>query len=106
MLRSLTAAIIVAAGTIPAQAQFFPYPEPYFAPRPPPRYGYDPYGYNPYARRAPQQIGNVCITSRGNCRVQWVPAGSGCRCMIPGFGPKRGNVIATRQRGGFDDDDE
>ncbi|MGL5114531.1 MAG: hypothetical protein ACRC7C_04335 [Beijerinckiaceae bacterium] len=84
-----------------ASAQVYYYPDPYQQPRqrygPPPGYG------DQYQRR--QQVGDVCITSRGNCRVNLVPAGSGCRCMIPGFGPKRGNVIASRRGGGYYNDD-
>jgi hypothetical protein len=98
MFLSLTALVAT-----PAAAQVYLYPDPYVQPRP--RYGPPPeYGYG-YRYRQPQQFGDVCITSRGNCRVNWVPAGSGCRCMIPGFGPKRGNVIASRRGGGFYYDD-
>lgn len=98
---SLAILSIEALAMTPAAAQVYYYPDPYVEPRPwygpPPGYGY---GY-----RQPQHFGDVCITSRGNCRVNLVPAGSGCRCMIPGFGPKRGNVIASRRGGGFYYDD-
>jgi hypothetical protein len=94
---SLAFLSLLAVVATPATAQVYFYPEPYVQPRP--RYGPPP-GYG-YGYRQPQQFGDVCITSRGNCRVNWVPAGSGCRCMIPGFGPKRGNVIASRRGGGY-----
>ncbi|MGL5446010.1 MAG: hypothetical protein ACRDBL_01720 [Rhabdaerophilum sp.] len=43
-----------------------------------------------YSRR---DLGQVCVTSRGNCDVgALVPIGSGCRCHIPGFGRKAGQV--------------
>ncbi len=43
------------------------------------------------SRRA--QLGSICVTSRGSCDVGYaVPIQSNCRCNIPGFGPKRGNV--------------
>jgi hypothetical protein len=38
-------------------------------------------------------LGSVCVTSRGNCGVgALVPIGSGCRCHIPGFGRKAGQI--------------
>ena len=38
-------------------------------------------------------FGRACATSRGVCYVRRPqPYGSGCRCDIPGFGPKRGNI--------------
>lgn len=35
---------------------------------------------------------NVCVTSRGNCRIRPAPLGYPCRCDIPDFGRKRGRV--------------
>ena len=40
-----------------------------------------------------QRMGSVCVTSRGNCPAYPSPIQSPCRCDIPGFGPKRGNVL-------------
>ena len=52
-----------------------------------PRYEEDPY-YQPRA-----QIGYSCWTKRGTCDLtDGRPVNSGCRCYIPGFGPKRGYV--------------
>lgn len=45
------------------------------------------YGYRRVAR-----FGNTCETSRGDCYVRPAPVGAGCRCAIPGFGVKRGNI--------------
>jgi hypothetical protein len=86
----------------PAIAQYY-YP---YAPPPPPRY-YQPNPYvqpNPYSQRGPWgggyyyqrpvPLGNVCVTSRGSCRTRTQPANSPCGCNIPGFGPKRGAIIA------------
>jgi hypothetical protein len=40
------------------------------------------------------QVGNVCVTSRGSCEYpQYFPLNARCRCNIPGFGPKRGNIL-------------
>ncbi len=37
--------------------------------------------------------GAICVTSRGACRISLpLVSGAACRCDIPGFGPKRGNV--------------
>jgi hypothetical protein len=47
--------------------------------------------YSPRQRRA-GGFGQACVTSRGTCYVQPQPITSRCRCQIPGFGPKRGNV--------------
>ena len=38
-------------------------------------------------------MGSVCVTARGNCPAYPSPIQSPCRCDIPGFGPKRGNVL-------------
>src|SRR4051812_43683238 len=119
-LRALLIAVI-AAMVMPqlAQAQYYdPYRPPppvyggpvYGAPqpygRPPygdPRYGGPPPGYYnrpppppAYGRPPPRygsNMGTGCVTSRGNCSTDRpVPIGTGCRCMIPGFGRKRGAV--------------
>ena len=38
-------------------------------------------------------FGRACATSRGVCYVRRPePYGAPCRCDIPGFGPKRGNI--------------
>lgn len=71
----------------PASAQYW---DPYE--RPAPRWERPNYGGGygrPYPRR---EFGRVCVTSRGDCGVRPAPIGAGCRCHIPGFGPKRGNV--------------
>jgi hypothetical protein len=60
-------------------------------------YGYERRVYR-YERprrewRREARYGNVCVTSRGSCEYpQSYPIGTGCRCDIPGFGPKRGNI--------------
>lgn len=46
-------------------------------------------GYR-YERRV--SIGQTCETSRGSCESRPAPVGAGCRCVIPGFGVKRGNI--------------
>jgi hypothetical protein len=54
---------------------------------------YRPYSSPPHSYGHYGTFGSVCVTSRGNCSVgQLVPLGSGCRCNIPGFGRKRGQV--------------
>ncbi len=36
---------------------------------------------------------NICITSRGSCDAGFVaPHNTPCRCIIPGFGEKRGAI--------------
>lgn len=50
-------------------------------------YGRDGGGYGGQRGRA-----SVCITSRGSCGTSPAPRGYPCRCDIPGFGMKRGNV--------------
>lgn len=106
--RSLAAAAIATVGIIaaaaPAAAQYYPYPpqREYYGPR-----GYD--GPRDYGRRPPREwqereyyrprprpvaFGNLCVTSRGNCRTQPMPAQSPCQCFIPGFGAKRGAILA------------
>lgn len=39
-----------------------------------------------------ERFGRLCLTQRGNCITEPQPWGSQCRCMIPGFGPKRGEI--------------
>jgi hypothetical protein len=97
-------AAVMALGSVSAaQAQYYPYPppqRPYYGPGP--YYGPNPYGGYPqpnpyggyYQPRRPVVIGNICYTSRGACQSRPVPEGTLCRCIIPGFGRKEGNVIA------------
>jgi hypothetical protein len=89
---AIVAACVLASSVTPAMAQFYPYPQPpqrpYYGPGYDPRFGGQDY-YSP--RRVP--FGNVCETSRGACRSRPAPEGSRCRCNIPGFGPKRGNIV-------------
>jgi hypothetical protein len=49
------------------------------------RYDRRPRGYG-------ERFGRLCLTQRGNCITEPQPYGSQCRCMIPGFGPKRGEI--------------
>lgn len=122
MKRLLLAALAALAFTVPASAQYYgsPYSPPYEEEwrQPAPRYyEYDrpSYRYRPrdyygqdhhyerrweyrYAQprrewRRQARYGNVCVTSRGSCEhPQSYPLGTGCRCDIPGFGLKRGNI--------------
>ncbi|KAA2237471.1 hypothetical protein [Salinarimonas soli] len=62
-----------------------------YDPRPRRRYYEQEEAYSPRPRRA-GRFGQACETSRGTCYVNPQPIGSRCRCDIPGFGPKRGNV--------------
>lgn len=50
-----------------------------------------PYGYATPRPRV--RLGQVCLTSRGSCWVRPSPINARCRCDIPGFGLKRGNVV-------------
>lgn len=100
----------------PAFAQFFPdqpYPQPqpyyqqqrpYYPPEEPeyqqpqrPYYQQQQPYYQPdygYRRRRPQ-VSNICGTSRGICYINVLaPLNAPCRCEVPGFGLKRGNVVA------------
>lgn len=92
------AALIASAG-MSAEAQYYPqpyppryYPAPQYHPQP---YPY-PQQYEDYRPRRPirrQDMGSVCVTSRGECTVgRYVPIGTGCKCQIPNFGQKRGHV--------------
>jgi hypothetical protein len=103
MKHALFAAAALAATVLPAAAQYYPVPPQggyyppqggYYRPRPPPGYYRpDPYGGYGYRQR-PVIMGNICYTSRGSCPTRPRPAESPCTCMIPGFGPKRGGVVA------------
>lgn len=98
-------------GSLPAGAQFY---EPYRGPprgdyyeRGPrggfdddrrPRRGFDDDRRPRYddrddfrPRRGAGGGGLVCVTSRGNCPT-YSPVNAICKCDIPGFGTKRGNV--------------
>jgi len=104
---SVAAVVSCAAAVIapPAVAQYDPYPpvrerygpREYYDPRP-----YQPRPYPPrrwdderYERRQrPVFYGDFCVTSRGNCRSRPQPSESSCECYIPGFGPKRGAILA------------
>jgi len=98
---------------VPASAQYYEGPGRYYyeedngfgpprfrrAPRPEP-YWESPREYYREERRERfgrrvygQRLGQVCVTSRGNCETPLVPLESRCRCYIPGFGPKRGFVL-------------
>ncbi len=86
ILLSLTAACLLAS--LPVCAQYYD-PPPY---RRAPRY-YDDGGPPPggYYRRE-RHLGEVCVTSRGNCPTSPGPIGIRCRCDIPGFGKKHGSI--------------
>jgi hypothetical protein len=99
--RALFAAMLTAGGFLasvaPSQAQYYPYPpppRPYY--RPDPYFRPDPYGGG-YYRPPPVQFGNLCVTSRGNCYTRPRPANSSCGCEIPGFGLKRGAIVAPNR---------
>jgi hypothetical protein len=84
----------------PAAAQYYPYPPQrphYYEPAPRPYYRPDPYGWGAPPRYRPVVVGNICYTSRGSCRTRPAPEQSPCGCNIPGFGFKRGGVIAQPQ---------
>ena len=67
------------------QQPYYPQQQPYYQQRP-------DYGYRP---RRPPQVSNLCGTSRGVCYINVLaPVSAPCRCEVPGFGLKRGNVIA------------
>ncbi len=97
--RGIFASILAAAGIVataaPALAQYYPYPppppRPYYQPQP--QYRPDPYGGG-YYRPRPVPVGNLCVTSRGNCYTRPRPAQSSCSCEIPGFGIKRGAILS------------
>lgn len=89
---ALGAAALMLTALSGASAQYYPQyggpPPGYYRQGPPPGY----YGGG-YARPRRVEMGSVCVTSRGECRTRsYTPLGTGCRCMIPGFGPKRGTV--------------
>ncbi|MGL4242701.1 MAG: hypothetical protein ACRCTI_16435 [Beijerinckiaceae bacterium] len=104
IISSMFALVGLAAASAPALAQYYPYP-----PQGGGYYRQDPYGRwsNPgygggygggwgggYYQR-PVRFGNVCLTSRGSCPARPRPEQSPCTCIIPGFGPKRGGIIAS-----------
>lgn len=72
----------------------FPREEPEYPRRPPP--GYYEERRRPVYRDDEQYerrpLSNVCVTSRGECYTRRSPYGAPCRCEIPGFGLKRGNI--------------
>jgi hypothetical protein len=58
-------------------------PGPYSRPYPP-----------PYHAQPRQRVGVVCGTSRGYCQAEIPgPVGSRCKCIVPGFGQKRGAIV-------------
>lgn len=94
----LAVAALAALAASPAFAQYFGGPRP-----PPPGYerGYDDRRYDDRRRdRGPRyddrrgpRGGRMCVTSRGACPTGYtLRPGTPCRCDIPGFGVKRGNV--------------
>jgi hypothetical protein len=110
MKRFSLAILGLCAGMVPATAQYYEYPPrrnsydpPRYSYEPAPRQSYrqyyqqDPYGWDDRPRYRPPVIGNVCYTSRGSCRTRPAPEQSSCACNIPGFGLKRGGVIAQPQ---------
>ena len=51
------------------------------------------YEEEPVYQRRRRDFGRACATSRGVCYVgRPQPIGTGCRCDLPGFGLKRGNI--------------
>jgi hypothetical protein len=97
--RALAASLVAATGFFaciaPSMAQYYQYPppppRPYYQPEP--YYRPDPYGGG-YYRPRPVPVGNLCVTSRGNCYTRPRPANSSCACEIPGFGVKRGAILS------------
>ena len=87
------------ASAAPSFAQYYPYPQPrpYYEPAPRPYYQPSPYGGGYYQPYRPPVIGNLCVTSRGNCYTRPRPANSSCACEIPGFGLKRGAILSPNQ---------
>ncbi|WP_156639719.1 hypothetical protein [Bosea sp. PAMC 26642] len=59
--------------------------------RGPPR-GYDDDRYERRSYRPARRFSSMCVTSRGTCETAPQPYGTGCRCHIEGFGPKRGAI--------------
>jgi hypothetical protein len=47
-----------------------------------------------YEERPRMVMGGICVTSRGNCRTRPAPPNTPCGYDIPGFGHKRGAVVA------------
>ncbi|MGL4637363.1 MAG: hypothetical protein ACRCWF_15380 [Beijerinckiaceae bacterium] len=99
MKRIALVALGLVSGLVPAAAQYYPYPPQrphYYEPPPRPYYRQDPYGWDA-PRYRPVVVGNICYTSRGSCRTRPAPEESPCRCDIPGFGLKRGAIVARPQ---------
>jgi hypothetical protein len=88
-------ALVSVCGAGSAFAQFYPpygggYEREYYRPRyEEPRYDDRGYGYE---RRSRRDMGRYCVTSRGDCTAAPNYVGGPCRCKIPGFGLKRGNI--------------
>jgi hypothetical protein len=79
-----------------AFAQFYPpfgggYERDYYRPRYEER-RYERDDYDRYERRSRREQGQYCVTSRGSCTSAPGYINAPCRCKIPGFGLKRGNI--------------
>ncbi len=94
---SLVSVFFVICTTGPAFAQYYlPYNAPppsydqreYYRPRHEERRYEREYGYE----RSRRDLGQICVTSRGSCGSAPNYIGASCRCEIPGFGRKRGNI--------------
>jgi hypothetical protein len=86
---------IVALSTASAQyyqprGGYYDAPPPgYYRERPQPRY-YDDRYERP---RRPVRAGHICVTSRGSCQFDRPQRlGGPCKCNLPGFGTKRGEI--------------
>lgn len=105
---ALAAAVVLV--TAPAFAQYYQQAPRYgyqqpptydYAQPPAPRYGYQEpapgyYRQPRYGRPAYRQqvYGGICYTKRGSCELGGsLPVGSYCRCDIPFFGSKQGEVV-------------
>jgi hypothetical protein len=84
----------------PVMAQYYPYPQQQYRPNygPGPGYGGPGYGGQDYYYTPRRRVayGDICSTSRGACQTSPTPAGSPCRCKIPGFGKKQGVIVVQR----------
>ncbi len=58
----------------------------YYRPR------YEDRRYERGYERQRRDLGQVCVTGRGSCGSAPNYIGASCRCNIPGFGRKRGNI--------------
>jgi hypothetical protein len=94
MRKPLIAALATLAGTVllagSASAQYYDPYSPYYRPPPPAYRPPPPYYGGGYYR--PGRVGQTCVTSRGSCYSYPAPISSPCKCFIPGFGKKRGNI--------------